>query len=160
MKCWSRFGESNHIQLTEIDHNPLLSLSMASSALRNPNPTLSKPSPFSSSPSSSFLLPRTIPAELRLPRRCATAMRPPVSVACTLTREPAAAAAAAARPDSVGRFGKFGGKYVPETLMHALAELEEAFRSLSKDAEFQVVSIFVLGFVMVVKLFVLSSLIG
>lgn len=88
-------------------------------------------------------------------------MRPPVSVAYTLTREPAAVeAAAAARPDSFGRFGKFGGKYVPETLMHALAELEEAFRSLSKDAEFQVVSIFVLGFLMVVKVFVFSSLIG
>ncbi|KAH9624181.1 hypothetical protein KSS87_000547 [Heliosperma pusillum] len=41
------------------------------------------------------------------------------------------------RPDSFGRFGKFGGKYVPETLMYALSELESAFRSLSKDAEFQ-----------------------
>ncbi|MEM9246534.1 MAG: tryptophan synthase subunit beta, partial [Cyanobacteria bacterium P01_F01_bin.153] len=30
-------------------------------------------------------------------------------------------------PDSLGRFGQFGGKYVPETLMPALAELEAAF---------------------------------
>ncbi|GAB2284663.1 tryptophan synthase [Dionaea muscipula] len=40
-------------------------------------------------------------------------------------------------PDSFGRFGRFGGKYVPETLMFALSELESAFRSLSKDHEFQ-----------------------
>lgn len=46
---------------------------------------------------------------------------------------------ASKRPDSFGRFGRFGGKYVPETLMHALTELESAFRSLSKDEEFQVV---------------------
>ncbi|XP_020591337.1 tryptophan synthase beta chain 1 [Phalaenopsis equestris] len=43
----------------------------------------------------------------------------------------------AQRPDSFGRFGRFGGKYVPETLMHALTELESAFRSLSRDREFQ-----------------------
>lgn len=42
------------------------------------------------------------------------------------------------RPDSFGRFGKFGGKYVPETLMYALSELESAFHSLAGDEEFQV----------------------
>ena len=31
------------------------------------------------------------------------------------------------RPDPLGRFGQFGGKYVPETLMPALFELEEAY---------------------------------
>lgn len=41
------------------------------------------------------------------------------------------------RPDSFGRFGKFGGKYVPETLMHALDELETAFNSLATDHDFQ-----------------------
>lgn len=45
---------------------------------------------------------------------------------------------AALRPDSLGRFGKFGGKYVPETLMHALSELETAFKALATDYEFQV----------------------
>ncbi len=29
-------------------------------------------------------------------------------------------------PDKQGRFGKFGGRYVPETLMPALLELEQA----------------------------------
>ncbi|CAA7398472.1 unnamed protein product [Spirodela intermedia] len=45
--------------------------------------------------------------------------------------------AAHPRPDSFGRFGKFGGKYVPETLMHALSELEAAFHSVVKDQGFQ-----------------------
>nr|XP_017257054.1 PREDICTED: tryptophan synthase beta chain 1-like [Daucus carota subsp. sativus] len=41
------------------------------------------------------------------------------------------------RPDSFGRFGKFGGRYVPETVMFALAELELAFNALSSDHDFQ-----------------------
>jgi len=39
-------------------------------------------------------------------------------------------------PDSNGRFGKFGGRYVPETLMNALLELEEAYRQYAKDPAF------------------------
>ena len=41
------------------------------------------------------------------------------------------------RPDSLGRFGKFGGKYVPETLMPALFELEAAFQQYRNDPDFQ-----------------------
>jgi tryptophan synthase beta chain len=41
------------------------------------------------------------------------------------------------RPDAFGRFGQFGGKYVPETLMPALTELEAAFQHYSQDAAFQ-----------------------
>lgn len=41
------------------------------------------------------------------------------------------------RPDSFGRFGRFGGKYVPETLMTAIRELEASFRTLSADPAFQ-----------------------
>jgi len=40
-------------------------------------------------------------------------------------------------PDSKGYFGKFGGKYVPETLMAALAELEAAYKKYRKDENFQ-----------------------
>lgn len=40
-------------------------------------------------------------------------------------------------PDENGRFGKFGGRFVPETLMNALLELEEAYLHYSKDAQFQ-----------------------
>ena len=41
--------------------------------------------------------------------------------------------------DKVGsndRFGDFGGKFVPETLMSAISELEEAYLSASKNPEF------------------------
>lgn len=40
-------------------------------------------------------------------------------------------------PDIHGRFGPFGGRYVPETLMNALIELEEQFLSISEDKEFK-----------------------
>jgi len=40
-------------------------------------------------------------------------------------------------PDEKGRFGPFGGRFVPETLMSALLELEEAYRTHVKDPEFQ-----------------------
>ncbi len=39
-------------------------------------------------------------------------------------------------PDEHGRFGPFGGKYVPETLMNALIELEEAYNKYKDDPEF------------------------
>jgi tryptophan synthase beta chain len=39
-------------------------------------------------------------------------------------------------PDPRGRFGEFGGRYVPETLMPALAELEEAYTAAREDAGF------------------------
>lgn len=41
------------------------------------------------------------------------------------------------RPDLQGRFGQFGGKYVPETLMPALAELEQSFYQYRDEAVFQ-----------------------
>jgi tryptophan synthase beta chain len=44
---------------------------------------------------------------------------------------------AIAQPDFLGRFGKFGGKYVPETLMPALSELQTAFVQYRNDANFQ-----------------------
>ena len=48
------------------------------------------------------------------------------------------------RPDSFGRFGRFGGKYVPETLMYALTELESALRSVAKDPHFKVLLFLIL----------------
>jgi tryptophan synthase beta chain len=42
------------------------------------------------------------------------------------------------RPDAFGRFGQFGGKYVPETLMPALSELETAFQQCMTDPVFQI----------------------
>jgi tryptophan synthase beta chain len=40
-------------------------------------------------------------------------------------------------PDQNGRFGKFGGKFVPETLMNALIRLEHDYQKYSADPEFQ-----------------------
>jgi tryptophan synthase beta chain len=36
-----------------------------------------------------------------------------------------------------GRFGQFGGQYVPETMMNALQELEAAFMKIRGDAGFR-----------------------
>ncbi len=40
-------------------------------------------------------------------------------------------------PDERGRFGSFGGKFVPESLMLALAELETAYEQARNDTGFQ-----------------------
>ena len=39
-------------------------------------------------------------------------------------------------PDSRGRFGEYGRRYVPETLMYALEELTEAYAAARADQEF------------------------
>ncbi len=46
-------------------------------------------------------------------------------------------ASSAALPDARGRFGPFGGRFVPETLMTALCELERAFAEAQADAAFR-----------------------
>ena len=35
-----------------------------------------------------------------------------------------------------GRYGIYGGQYVPETVMHAVSELEEAYEHYKNDKEF------------------------
>lgn len=40
-------------------------------------------------------------------------------------------------PDERGRFGDFGGRYVPETLTRALTELESEYASAQKDPKFK-----------------------
>jgi len=39
-------------------------------------------------------------------------------------------------PDELGRFGPYGGRYVAETLMHALDELKDIYNSLKDDKDF------------------------
>jgi tryptophan synthase beta chain len=41
------------------------------------------------------------------------------------------------QPDASGHYGPYGGKYVSETLMHALSELEASYTKLKNDASFQ-----------------------
>ena len=36
-----------------------------------------------------------------------------------------------------GRFGRYGGQYVPETLMNALIELEDAYADAARDPVFE-----------------------
>src|SRR2546425_8785294 len=40
-------------------------------------------------------------------------------------------------PDAKGRFGPYGGRFVPETLMHPLQELEQEYFRSQQDPEFQ-----------------------
>jgi tryptophan synthase beta chain len=40
-------------------------------------------------------------------------------------------------PDQRGRFGTFGGKFVPESLMAPLAELEQAYATIQRDPSFK-----------------------
>jgi tryptophan synthase beta chain len=63
-----------------------------------------------------------------------TSTLPPANAAAPL--EPSALAPSS-RPNALGRFGPFGGQYVPETLMPALAELEAAAREAKADPAFQ-----------------------
>ncbi|MEQ9461658.1 MAG: tryptophan synthase subunit beta [Phycisphaeraceae bacterium] len=41
------------------------------------------------------------------------------------------------RPDTNGYFGRFGGVYVPETLIHALRSLEQAYAEAKEDPAFK-----------------------
>ena len=43
-----------------------------------------------------------------------------------------------AEPDASGRFGEFGGRYIPESLIPACLDLETQFRALWADADFHV----------------------
>ncbi|VFQ58613.1 unnamed protein product [Cuscuta campestris] len=111
-------------------------MAFSSATIKPSTPLL--PKPYAAASSSSL---NRLP--LRLTNRSAKAHPVFCSLAAGSVKERMAAAGEASefgalrRPDSFGRFGKFGGKYVPETLMHALDELEAAFRTLSNDDAFQ-----------------------
>jgi tryptophan synthase beta chain len=40
-------------------------------------------------------------------------------------------------PDNRGRFGPYGGQYVPETLMHAIRQLAAAYEEAKADPKFK-----------------------
>lgn len=40
-------------------------------------------------------------------------------------------------PNEIGRYGDFGGKFVPETLMQPLDEIETAFKQIKDDPVFR-----------------------
>lgn len=80
------------------------------------------------------------PAAAGQARRGSSGRRVVQSIAATAAPElaPKAAAPKYQRPTPEGRYGQFGGKYVPETLIPALAELEEAYKQAIADPAFQV----------------------
>ena len=47
------------------------------------------------------------------------------------------ASSAMGEPDATGRFGRFGGRFIPETLMPACIELDAAFREAWADPSFR-----------------------
>ncbi|GJT37694.1 tryptophan synthase beta chain 1 [Tanacetum coccineum] len=96
--------------------------------------------------SSSSLLTKPYISQLPIKLTKLTNLRPnPSPISCVMTNPSTNLTAVPGsdetvitlRPDILGRFGKFGGKYVPETLMYALTELEDAFRALASDNDFQ-----------------------
>ena len=48
-----------------------------------------------------------------------------------------ASVAVSSVPDEAGRFGQFGGRYVPETLMQALVQLTDEYAAAKRDPKFQ-----------------------
>jgi tryptophan synthase beta chain len=52
------------------------------------------------------------------------------------TTAPAASSPLSAVPDERGRFGEYGRRYVPETLMYALDQLSQAYEDAKLDPEF------------------------
>ena len=53
------------------------------------------------------------------------------------TAAPQGSFATSDMPDANGRFGPYGGRYVPETLMHPLQELEAEYFRAQQDPKFQ-----------------------
>ena len=54
-----------------------------------------------------------------------------------MTRWPSSSPAPRELPDRRGRFGTFGGRFVPESLMPALEEFEDAYHQARLDPQFQ-----------------------
>ena len=59
-----------------------------------------------------------------------------MSVASPLARSPLPTPATSKVPDAEGRFGEFGRRFVPETLMHALEELTREYAKANADPAF------------------------
>jgi len=77
---------------------------------------------------------RRSPADAFLP--WAELAPPPVTSTVPAPSVDPAALELGVRPNALGRYGQFGGQYVPETLIPALAELEQAAAEAWKDPAF------------------------
>src|SRR4029077_15904373 len=72
----------------------------------------------------------------RIPKRCGATSRPCGS-AKPRRRAMATRTEAPSLPDASGHFGPYGGRFVPETLVLALAELTEAYEKAQADPAFR-----------------------
>lgn len=81
----------------------------------------------------------TGPGSVRVPSSCRhrASRRRPQRIEATAALEPQTEQKYE-RPDAAGRFGRFGGKYVPETLISALTALEASYKEALADPAFQV----------------------
>ena len=57
--------------------------------------------------------------------------------ACRASFTPMSSIASEQLPDAAGRFGPYGGRYVPETLVYPLQQLEDEYFKAQQDPEFQ-----------------------
>ncbi len=71
-------------------------------------------------------------------RTVAPARRVNTTTRAAIVDPPKASIKDVKRPDETGRFGDYGGKYVPETLIPALQALEKEYAALASDEQFQV----------------------
>ena len=71
-------------------------------------------------------------------RTVASARRVNTTTRAAIVDPPKASIKDVKRPDETGRFGDYGGKYVPETLIPALQALEKEYYALASDEQFQV----------------------
>uniref|UniRef100_A0A7S0GUB2 Tryptophan synthase n=1 Tax=Micromonas pusilla TaxID=38833 RepID=A0A7S0GUB2_MICPS len=70
-------------------------------------------------------------------RTVASARRVNTTTRAAIVDPPKASIKDVKRPDETGRFGDYGGKYVPETLIPALQALEKEYAALASDEQFQ-----------------------
>jgi len=70
-------------------------------------------------------------------RTVAPARRVNTTTRAAIVDPPKASIKDVKRPDETGRFGDYGGKYVPETLIPALQALEKEYAALASDEQFQ-----------------------
>ena len=74
----------------------------------------------------------------RATRKTVAARRVSTTVRAAIVDPPKQSIKDVQRPDASGRYGAYGGKYVPETLIPALQELEKEYAALATDEAFQV----------------------
>ena len=81
----------------------------------------------------------TAPSPEPIPRRiaCRCPRRSRPDRPTTKRRRPCRSNRPLHGPDALGRFGSFGGRFVPETLMDALNQLAAAYEQAKADPEFQ-----------------------